>query len=103
MTRISTIKADWPLNQAVPALPTGAVDENGNAIMYPPINFGSGADEFPLPEGGDPNTHNYGRTYTEEGRLNEVQLTYLSAQVGITITRAGTFAAPEWPFPVDPI
>ncbi len=101
MTRIWTTKANWIIGEAVPALPTGKVDEEGEPIMIPPIYFGAGADEFPLPEGGDPETHNYGRTFTEDGRLTEEQLTYLSAQTGVNVTRAGTFTGDKWPFP-DP-
>lgn len=99
MVRVWTNGVGWPEGQVLPALPTGEVDEEGEALYYPPLYFGPPAKEFPLPEGEDPETWTYGRSYTEDGRFNETQLLALSTVTDMHITRAGTFSNPTWPFP----
>ena len=69
LVRVTTSRANWVTGIAIPALPTGEQDEEGEDIYQPPVFIGMGASEFP----GDEDTPASGRIYTEYN-FNELHL-----------------------------
>lgn len=77
---------------------------DGEEVLIEPAHkgmlWGSGAAENPLPEGGDPATHDYGRIYTEQA-FEEHELEVLAActfngSPAFHIVRPHGFGGAEW-------